>query len=66
MYIEAADEEYKKDHPNEASAYTPERLLETWYISFNPTDYQQYEDEDYGIVYRYNEDTWRFDYEMSY
>ena len=66
MYIEKADEIYKIDNPNELSAYTPERLLETGYITFNPTDYQQYEDEDYGIVYKYNKDTHRFDYEMSY
>ena len=54
MYIEAADRKYVQDHPNEVSAHTPEKLFETWYISFIPTDYQQYADESYGIVYRYN------------
>ena len=64
MYIEQADEKYVLDHPDEVSAMTPGKLYEEGYINFIPTDYQQYEDRDYGIIYRYNEDIGRFDYEM--
>lgn len=66
IYIEEADARYKKDHPDEISAKTPQVLFEKWYISFIPTDFQQYEDEDYGIIYKYNPDIGRFDYEMGY
>jgi hypothetical protein len=54
------------DNPSEVSAMTPERLYEAWYINFIPTDYQQYADEWYGIIYKYNSDIQRFDYEMYY
>lgn len=64
MYIEAADARYVADHPEEVSAKTPETLFEKGYISFIPRDYQQY--SDYGIVYRYNSEIGRFDYEMGY
>lgn len=62
MYIETADWEYVKDNPGQISAQTPVKLLDTGYIDFIPSDYQQY--EDYGIVYKYNPDIGRFDYEM--
>jgi hypothetical protein len=64
MYIEQADQKYVSDNPEEVSAYSPQKLLELWYINFIPTDYQQYAWEDYWIVYKYSEETWRFDYEM--
>lgn len=64
MYLENADIKYINDNPSEVSAMTPEKLLENWYITFIPTDYQQYEDENYGIVYRYSSAIGRFDYEM--
>ena len=66
MYLEEADKKYTQDFPEEISAKTPERLFEAWYIDFIPTDYQQYQEEDHGIVYRYSKDTGGFDYEMSY
>ncbi len=66
MYLEQADQKYIQDYPDEKSAKTPERLLETGYIDFIPTDYQQYEDKGYGIIYRYNDDIKRFDYKMWY
>jgi len=66
MYIESADTQYILDNPNEGSAKTPEKLFELWYIDFIPTDYQQYQDEWYGIVYRYNDEIQNFDYEMDY
>lgn len=66
MYLEQADKKYILDFPDEISAQSPQRLFETGYIDFIPTDYQQYDDKDYGIVYRYNTDIWRFDYEMGY
>ncbi len=66
MYIENADALYIIDNPNEISAKTPEKLFEMWYIDFIPTDYQQYADKWYWIVYRYSDETQRFDYEMNY
>lgn len=66
MYIENADAQYIADNPTETSAQTPQKLFEEWYIDFIPTDYQQYTDEWYGIVYKYSDETKRFDYEMDY
>ncbi len=66
MYLEQADAKYIQDHPGEVSAKTPETLLKKWYITFIPTDYQQYKDKDYWIVYEYNDEIKRFDYTMSY
>ena len=64
MYLEEADSRYVSDNPDEISAMTTEKLLESWYINFIPTDYQQYEWEDYGIIYEYNNEIGRFDYDM--
>ena len=64
LYLEQADARYVLDHPGEDSAITPEKLFSEKYINFIPTDYQQYEDEEYGIIYKYNPDIKRFDYEM--
>lgn len=64
LYLEEADAKYTSDFPSEISAMTPEKLFEAGYINFIPTDYQQYEWDDYGIIYRYNKEIWRFDYEM--
>lgn len=66
MYIEQADARYIQDNPTEVSARTPEILFEKWYINFIPSDYQQYEEEGYGIIYKYNPEIGRFDYEMDY
>ena len=66
MYIENADAKYVADNPTEISAQTPKKLFENWYIDFIPTDYQQYADRWYWIVYKYSEETGRFDYEMDY
>jgi hypothetical protein len=65
MYLEDADARYVWDHPGEFSAITPQRLLESWYINFAPTDYQQYQWDGYGIIYEYNDEIWRFDYKMG-
>lgn len=66
LYLDEADARYIKDFPEETSAKTPEKLFEAGYIDFIPTDFQQYKDEDYGIIYRYNPEIGRFDYEMGY
>ena len=66
MYLEQADVKYIWDNPDETSAQSPEKLYEAWYIDFIPTDYQQYDDKDYGIIYRYNDEIKRFDYKMWY
>lgn len=64
MYIEAANEQYLWDNPEEISATNARVLFDEWYIDFLPTDYQQYPEEWYGIIYKYNPDIGRFDYEM--
>lgn len=64
LYLEQADARYVSDHPGEDSAINPEKLFSEKYINFIPTDYQQYENEEYGIIYKYNPDIKRFDYEM--
>ncbi len=66
LYLEQADERYIQNNPEEVSAITPQVLLDGWYINFIPTDYQQYSDKDYGIIYKYNDDIETFDYEMWY
>ena len=64
MYLEEADAKYIIDHPGEISAMTPQALFDTGYINFIPTDYQQYKEEGYGIIYIYNPKIGRFDYKM--
>jgi hypothetical protein len=64
MYLEQADKKYVQDNPDQVSAMNPQTLLAWGYINFIPTDYQQYEWEQYGIVYKYSEDTKSFDYTM--
>ena len=66
MYLEEADAKYIIDHPGEISAMTPQALFDTGYINFIPTDYQQYKEEGYGIIYIYNPKIGRFDYKMWY
>lgn len=63
MYIEEANERFKKDHKNGLPARNAKWLFEEAYIKFLPTDYQQY--EGYGIIYEYNEELKRFDYQMG-
>ena len=62
IYIENANERFKKDH-NWFTARNAKWLFEEWYIKFLPTDYQQY--SDYGMIYEYNEEIKRFDYQMG-
>lgn len=45
-------------------AKSSKELLEKWYIWYEPTDFQQY--ENYGVEYIYNEEMWRFDYDLVY
>lgn len=55
IYLDTADKKYQAEHDGQ-SAKNPRTLLRNGYINFIPTDYQQYEEEDYGIIYTYNED----------
>ena len=64
MYIEAANEKYILDNPEGVSAKNAKVLFDEWYINFLPTDYQQYPEDWYGIIYEYNPDIGRFDYDM--
>lgn len=62
-FLDRANEQYKKDH-NWENAKDWQQLLDDWYISFLPTDFQQY--DDHWIIYEFNEDIWIFDYTMHY
>lgn len=62
LYLDQADTRYTEKFPEETSARTTKKLKEAGIIDFIPTDYQQY--TDHGIVYEYNPDIGRFDYEM--
>lgn len=62
LYIEKANEKFKQKN-NGLSARNAQALFEEWYLEFLPTDFQQY--GDYGIIYQYNPDTQKFDYEMG-
>lgn len=59
-YIEKANEKFLKD--TDTNALSAKILYDKKYIDFLPTDFQQY--DDYGIIYTYNQDLKRFDYEM--
>jgi hypothetical protein len=61
-YIEKANEKYKKEH-DWKSAQTTKELYNNWYINYIPIDYQQ--TKDYWIIYKYNSDTWNFDYKLE-
>ena len=61
-YIEIANKEYKKD--KWFDSINAEELFEEWYMEYLPVDFQQY--ENYWIIYKFNDDTWNYDYEMWY
>ena len=61
-YIEQANNKYRNNH-NWQSAINLDQLYDAWYINYKPIDYQQ--SKDYWIIYKYNPDTWNFDYEME-
>lgn len=62
-YLDQANQQYKIDNDGK-NAVDWKELLEKWYITFLPTDFQQY--EDHGIRYEFNEEIWIFDYNMNY
>lgn len=59
-YIENANEiYYKKNNKNSINA---KKLYDEWFIEFLPTDFQK--QKDYWVIYKFNEKTWNYDYEM--
>lgn len=64
MYIEAGDKKYQQTHDIDTKR-TAKDLFKMGYIDFLPIDYQQYKGKDYGIIYEYNPDLKRFDYDMG-
>ncbi len=60
-YVEDANEVYKKKFWFDA--LSAKELFDKWFIKFLPTDFQQY--GDYGIIYKLDRETWRFDYKMG-
>ena len=62
LYLEEADTLYRANNPDAISAHTPERLFESWYIDFIPSDFQR--SWDFSIIYRYDEESGRWDYKM--
>ncbi len=63
LYIENWNKKYKQDH-NWKSALTAKQLYDLWYIKFLPTDFQQYKNKNYWMMYYYNKEIWHFDYEI--
>lgn len=61
-YIEEANNKHKSDF-EWTNAKTTQELFEKWYIDYIPLDYQRW--EDFWIIYKFNEKTWNFDYEIS-
>ena len=62
LYLEQADQLYRTNNPWVASAWTPWRLYELWFIDFIPTDFQR--SEGFAIIYRFDEEAGRWDYRM--
>ncbi|MBW7954349.1 hypothetical protein H3C61_00850 [Candidatus Gracilibacteria bacterium] len=60
-YIEEGNKKYLKD--KKINAKNAKVLFDDGYISYLPTDFQQY--DDYGIIYIFNNETGNFDYEMG-
>lgn len=63
LYIEWGNAQFEKNHPDGLPARNAQALYQEGYINFLPTDYQQYEDQ--WIIYQYNYDLKRYDYEMG-
>lgn len=59
-YVELANEKYEID--NNEPSYNANQLFEEWYLDYLPIDFQQY--DDYWIIYKYNKETWNYDYKM--
>lgn len=64
-YLDQANEIYREENANK-NAIDWQELLDKKYINFLPTDFQQYEGENYGIRYEFKEEFDRFDYNMNY
>lgn len=61
-YIQNAEDRYFQN--TQKHTKNAQELFDKWYIDFLPTDFQQY--EDYGIRYVFNNETWKYDYNMQY
>lgn len=61
MYIEQGNEKFKAKNWGR-NAINAKALFSEWFLTYLPIDYQQY--KDYGIIYEFNPDTQRFDYDM--
>ena len=59
-YLDEANKKYFKE--TWLKAKDSKVLFDKGYIDYIPKDFQQY--KDYGIIYKYNDKTWFFDYEM--
>lgn len=59
-YIEQANKKYFKD--KWVNAKNAKILFDEWYIDYLPQDYQI--NKDNVIIYKFDEDTWNFDYEL--
>jgi hypothetical protein len=63
-YLDQANIQYKKE--NWKNAIDTKELYENKFINFIPTDFQQYKEKNYGIIYEFNDELWYFDYKMWY
>lgn len=62
-YLENANKKFKEEN-NWKNAKDAKELFDEWYIDYIPVDYQQM--DDYWIIYRFNENTQNFDYQVWY
>lgn len=62
VYIEEANDRFFEETWKNSRAAN--ELYDEWYLEYLPIDFQQY--EDYGIIYKYNENYWNYDYEIGW
>lgn len=60
-YLEQANKKYKSEKWNNAK--NAKILFDEWYIDYLPRDFQKSWTS--IIIYKFNQDTWNFDYEMA-
>lgn len=59
-YIEIANNKYFND--KKTNSKNAKQLFNEWYINYLPIDFQQ--NDDYWVIYIYNEKTWNYDYDV--
>lgn len=60
-YVERWNKKYFLE--NKVNSINAKELFDKWYIETLPIDFQQ--SKDYWIIYIFNKDTWKYDYDMG-